>query len=74
MQIVGNCTQDNVIEELFGDATGLAQAVEKAKAITEAVFVGVGGQPNGNANEFSRIGDYIIEYNPDTDIHTFWEV
>jgi len=51
---LGNCTDDDIIENIFGDVTNFAQLVEKY------------------GDEFI-LNDLIVKYDPDTDIHTFYE-
>jgi hypothetical protein len=53
LNYIGNCTDDDVIEHIFGDATNFAQAVEE------------------HGDEFT-IGDLVVKYDPESDVHSFY--
>jgi hypothetical protein len=50
---IGNCTNDEIIEELFGNVTNFAYAVEN------------------NGDDFV-MGNLIVKYDTDKDIHNFY--
>jgi len=49
----GNCTEDDVIEHIFGDVNNFANMVEE------------------HGDEFT-VGDLIVKYDPETDVHSFY--
>jgi len=53
MHLLGNCTQDDVIEELFGDVSNFARLVEEC------------------GDNFTK-GQIVVQYDDETDIHTFY--
>jgi GNAT superfamily N-acetyltransferase/RNA:NAD 2'-phosphotransferase (TPT1/KptA family) len=59
-EYLGNCTEDDVVESIFGDATLFAQALEGATPIDETT---------------KRSDEYgvTIKYDPETDIHSFYK-
>lgn len=59
-EYLGNCTEDEVVERLFGDATMFAQALED--------------ETNEWVDDNTCIhGDLLIKYDPETDIHSFYK-
>jgi 2'-5' RNA ligase/GNAT superfamily N-acetyltransferase len=59
-EYIGNCTEDEIVAQYFGDATRLAQAVEN-------------GEKRGRATVFDPSSGLLIRYNPATDIHSFYK-
>jgi len=58
-EYLGNCTEDEVVEQLFGDATMFAQALED--------------ESNTWVDDNTcHHGDLLIKYDPETDIHSFY--
>ena len=49
----GNCTEDDVIEHIFGDVNNFANMVEE------------------HGDEFT-VGDLVVKYDPETDVHSFY--
>jgi hypothetical protein len=49
----GNCTEDDVIEHIFGDVNNFANMVGKY------------------GDEFT-VGDLVVKYDPETDVHSFY--
>jgi ribosomal protein S18 acetylase RimI-like enzyme len=59
-EYIGNCTDDAVVESVFGDATLFAQALEKATPIDDTTM---------QSDEYG----VLIKYDPETDIHSFYK-
>lgn len=59
MEYLGNCTEDEIVESIFGDATLFAQALESATSIDDTTWKSDG---------------ILIRYDPDTDIHSFYRL
>ena len=60
LEYLGNCTEDDIVEKLFGDATGLAQALDNSVELHPNVFYNEGY-------------GLIIKYDDDADIHYFYQ-
>ena len=53
LNYIGNCTDDDVIEHIFGDVNNFANMVEE------------------HGDEFT-VGDLVVKYDPETDVHSFY--
>lgn len=54
--LIGDCTNENLVNEIFGSVSEFARHVEQS----------------GNESSYGKYGKYQIKYNPKTDIHSFW--
>ena len=59
-EYVGNCTEDEVVAQYFGDATRLAQAIEN-------------GEKRSETEVFDPTSNLLIKYDPATDVHSFYK-
>ncbi len=73
---IGNCVEcgdgESPINDVFGDATEMAQFLEGAQDITESAFKKMVGEVPKGAGWFGKRAGIYFAYDADKDVHYFY--
>lgn len=71
-EFVGDCRTILKKNDIFNDATEMAQAVENSKRISAQQFIGLTGSRGVSGCRYGSYKGLVWKYNPKNDVHYFY--